>query len=220
MNKYINYVKSKIWFVLLCGVIISTALVIEKNYFSSYVVQSGDVLYTRIVKLINTSEDDNKLEQDFFRYGKLMNTYPVIDEFQNKYNSKYSFRDFSLNWDKLKKEEKYKWQQKHIIINEAGAGVFEICLWLKSSDPKNLKYVEENGESFLDDYIQYSNCILENLELKLHIKEFNRFAMLPEEIKIDKNTILLKYAILGFLLGSLFGITFLCLKVYKDTNNG
>ena len=149
-----------------------------------------------------------------------MNTYPVIDEFQNKYNSKYSFRDFSLNWDKLKKEEKYKWQQKHIIINEAGAGVFEICLWLKSSDPKNLKYVEENGESFLDDYIQYSNCILENLELKLHIKEFNRFAMLPEEIKIDKNTILLKYAILGFLLGSLFGITFLCLKVYKDTNNG
>lgn len=137
MNKTFVYVIKRIWLILLCGTIISFGLMAEKYFYGNYIIRSGDIFLSRIVRLekdINNNIDNH----DIFHFEKYMSTYPVIHDFQKEYSKKYNFSYFDADWKNKGNIKRYEWQQNHIFINKIGNNIYEVCFRLKNNDLKNM----------------------------------------------------------------------------------
>lgn len=219
MQNIIDYLKKRFFVVLAFGLVFAIGLSIEKIFFTNFIIKSGDFLFTRIVSINEVSKSDTKIYSEF-HYGRLMNTYPVIKEFQEYSKSKYDFGKFDATWNNKTEQDRYKWQQNHIYINEIGNNIYEICIHFGKNDYKDYEYTKNNANQLLTDYIIFSNRLFNEMGLNMKTEEYHNFSMYPQEIILNKRLIVIKYFIIGFLLGSLLGMAILLVKYNRNRNYG
>ena len=87
-----------------------------------------------------------------------------------------------------------------------------------NNEPKNLDYVLENGRRYLEKYYNSSKIELKKLDNDISFKELSKFQVLPQEKVIDKNDIIKKYALIGFVLGVLVATLVVVIDVLRKEN--
>lgn len=206
--------------VLLTGFVGATGLVLEKSIYTDFVIKSGDVWLTRIIEIENYDKFPYADLKSTFSYEKYMNTYPVLEQLILNTDSDFKYDKFCKGWDKKSKVEKYQWLQTHLFINTFGSGVYEIVFVLRESDAKDLDYVIGNGENFLNYYMQYSNTVVKTFNDNANLKLLQVYNLYPETKPVNRNKILIKYGIVGFVLGIILSITVISINSVLRFKNG
>lgn len=189
--------------VLILGICSSIIFGGYKNFKGDFVIQSGDILFGQQIQLTNYADRRDKL-----KYDRLNTSETLIYDFYKVSKNRFDYDKMLPGWNNKSDLQKIEWLKKHVKVNDYGAGNLEFRFDILKSEPKSLLYLKENGEQFLDSYIKF-------LQVKKLIGSYsieNEMAVYPDNIVIDKNGILIKYCIIGFILGSVLTYTIFFIK--------
>lgn len=212
LKSFINVLKRKWWVVVLLGLLFSAGSAYEKSVLDNWTMQSGNVVITKTFTMENFDKYLTANYNSKFNIDKFCDLYQIQKNMINATEEKYNYSSFNLNWENLNEVQKYDWMQRHFFINDFGLGTYEIVYLLKESDPKEIQYVKKEAKNFLNDYFNTLIVELQKLEPDLKIKIIDEIEVYPTEISIDKNSIIKKYALIGFAAGCLLGIVILLVR--------
>lgn len=204
-NKYLdeirkNFLKNFL-IVILCGFFGCTALIVEKNYTTDYVVKT-DRAY--VMDIVQFSTGETNVYEDLFDYKGLLLTSYNLNQFAN--SDEVDFSQLNANWNKMSKDQKLKWLSDVIKVNSFKDGVCEIGIDFSKNTPKNMEYMQTNSNVILQTFENTSLKTLQMVKPTSSAKIINHTEVLPEKIMLPKDKILLKYGIIGFMLGAIIAM--------------
>ena len=185
--------------IVLCAVLCAAALAFEKYYFGEFVVRTGTYYTTAVVHVDHLKENDNSLKAERL-LRTTGNLYSFIEK--NEKNGPISFNRLDVNWDKLDKNGKITWLQKYISIYNFGYDTYEILInrFIRSQRCRLLK---ANSNELLREFIACSDEFIQKIEPSASIRVIKTDAVYPEVVTISKKQTVLKYGMIGFVLGLL-----------------
>lgn len=203
IKKCQNMIKKKWKIIIIMGVIFAVVFCGYKEFKGDYIVQSDDILVGRQIQV--TSYPDR---QDRIQFDKLNSSETLLYDFYINSSQSFDYEKIAPGWNKKSDFQKIEWLKKHIIVKDYGAGNLEFRLYLLKTEPKNLEYMKDNGEKYIDYYMEF----LKDREILGNYIVNNKMAVFPQSTVIDKNGILVKYGIIGFTLGCLLAFTIFFIK--------
>ena len=198
---------------LLCGL----GLGAEKYFFGDFVTKSDVFYITSIIKVKDVT--NNGIDTLNFK-GLLMtseNIYGFIDQCEK--NGNVDFSQLNANWNKMDKNSKITWFQKMLKIQNFNHDVYEVLFQLGSFTPKNTLYLQDKAPYLMREFIKYSENFVKKIEPNATIEVIDQESVIPETIELSKKKIVVKYSIIGFIIGgiiSVFGVTLWSLRKGKD----
>lgn len=211
----------KKWFiVILLGILCSAFFYIEKQYVEPIHPKTGIITYTMTVKL-----NDNNNMRYYMSEGKMyresivpfLTMWSNQDKFLRTSEEVYDYNKFNANWDNMKKSEKFAWLNEHLKCKYVGNNIYEFVFGFKASDAKDDSYVIAYGEKFLQDYLEYAKNVLILVNMSPSFTVLDSYAMKDEIYLEDVTFVQKKYAIIGFILGAVLGITIVFAIAFKKT---
>ncbi len=218
LKNFVNVLKRKWWFIVLLGILFSSGSAYEKSISDNWTVQSGNVVITKIFTVEGSDKYFTALYNQKFDIDKFCDLYQIQKNMIKTTDGKYDYNEFNLNWKNLNEAQKYDWLQSHFSINDFGLGTYELVFRLNENEPKGIVYIKKEAKNFLNDYFYVLIVELKKLEPNLKIKNIDEIEVYPTEININRSSIIIKYAIIGFLAGCLFGIVILLIKEMSYRN--
>lgn len=205
MNSHYEKLKEvfykKIRIIILFSFLCACALVAEKYYTSDFMVQSGGFCITAIANI----NDPERMQNPYIEleYGKLIRTNSNFADFLSttEKTNKYDFNKVYGNWKNLQGEKKYEWMRKHINVYNAHNGVVEFSIEIKENEPKDITYLKENADEIMDDFVKQSEQTINAVRPGTKIEIKRKTMTIPENIYLSKKSIMIKYGIIGFILG-------------------
>lgn len=212
----IKLILKKWYVVIFCALITSGALYFEKSKINIGVAQTGDMVYTRIIKfntipriqLNNTTSETDVVP--------VVNTLDARASFNKSLRSNFDVLKLDKNLEKMGEDNQIKWLSKHFRVSKLGPGTYELVMEFFRTDPKDSQYIDENSIALLDLYehtFQDASSLLTNDN---QISIVKNYKMLERLDNPDYPTLAKKYAIIGFILGALLGVVIiLVIRVVK-----
>lgn len=212
-TNYINIIKGafikNIVKIIVVGIVCSIALVCEKSFTTDFVVESGDLIQTKIIKV--NDPNDSPLSDKSVDYRGIMYTNYNLDSLINDQKNGFRFDNLNLEWEKLSKIEKLDFLRKVIVIHAFRNGIYEIVLRISKDTPKNVDYLNANGQNFINAFVDVSNNTINGLRPGTQIEILSQDSAEPEYKPLPQAAILVKYGIVGFILGEI--LSFLVVSV-------
>lgn len=208
MMKVAQNIIKRFWVkILLVGIFFTIVFCGYKEYKGNYVIQSGDVLIGRQIQLLNYTD-----RQDHVRFDQLTSSGTILYEFYKHNQNEFDYEKMIPGWKTKSDFQKIEWLKKHIIVKDYGAGNLEFRFDFMKSEPKNLAYLKNNGGKYLDSYLDF---LKENTLIQTYIVK-EQMNVFPQSEAINKKRVLLKYGIIGFILGTLLSTAiFFVREIYK-----
>lgn len=204
MMKIINQeIRNKWKFIVIIGIVFAFIFIISRNIEGKFVIQSGDVVITRIISCKN--KNDNF---DYLNYDKYIMSTTNMMNFYKYSKNKIDYNKLLIGWEIKSDLQKEDWLRKHFKVFYFGNGKLEIQLRIMHYEPKDIKYIKENGNYILDNLTDYIN----KLDLNNNFIIEQSFVSMPQELTIPRNRILLKYGIIGFFLGEILTLVLIILN--------
>ena len=209
VDEVFKYVISKWYVVLICAILGSGALYVEKSQVAPAVAISGDQLYTRLARfepmpVVVIGNETKELDLKEMMGSKRMQK-ACIDNI----GAQLDFEKICAGWNKLNLQEQLKWYEKHITIKSIGAGMYELEVHSAAADAKDASYVRDNSDLLMDIVAQTveSETAAQTGNAKLVTVEEKNFVDLKNAV--PQNSVQRKYAIIGFILGAFVGLSIL-----------
>lgn len=192
----------KISFILLLAIICAGGLAAEKYYTSDFMVESGGFVVTVITKIDDPLARENPYVE--FDYDKWTNTNMNFDDFiaANETTGRYEFYKVYGDWNTLKGDKKYDWLREHFQVYNFHNGVMEFSFKVKENEAKDLEYLKEYGSDILDAFIFQTERTLQMVRPGIKMEIIHRTLVIPEYIELSKKTVIIKYTVIGFILGA------------------
>lgn len=204
MDKYLELLKKtfikKIEIILLVGILCSLALMFEKNRSSDFMVESGDFCITCLTKITDTEDMNPNFE---FNYGQIVGTNSNMYDFLEvtEGNNKFDYNKLYGNWKTLAGLKKADWLREHFRTYNAHGGSWEFAFWVKENEPKDVAYLNKNASEFMRTFIEQSEKTIKLVRPNAKIEILKETIISPENKVLPKKRILIKYGIIGFVLG-------------------
>lgn len=198
---------------VITGIIVS-CLFMGFKYFNKTtytLAPSDDILIGKTLRLTNYTDP-----YDALQYNKYLKSPSFLGSFIEETEEKFDYSKLAPGWGTKTNLQKISWVDKHIIVSYYGAGRIEIQLSIKQNDPMDLEYVTSQGEHYLDTFIDYANRkdsfgayrIIASIDL------------IPEKNVISNNKVIIKYGIIGFILGVVGMTTIILICGMRKGNDG
>lgn len=205
MDKYLELLKKtfikKIGIILLVGILCSLALMFEKNRSSDFMVESGAFCITCLTKILDTEDMNPNFE---FNYGKLIETNTNMNDFLEvtEGNNKFDYNKIYGNWRTISGIKKVDWLRDHFRTYTAhNGGAWEFSFFINENEPKDVAYLDENASAFMRTFIDQSEKTIKLVRPNAKIEILKETIISPENKVLPKKRILIKYGIIGFVLG-------------------
>ncbi len=195
--------KKKLWIIILCAIIASVSLMIEKAFFTEYVIKSGTININRVVKFENPADNNTFMQ---FRYDKVLITSSNLKPIYSKLEKEFDLKKIDANWDSYTPLDKVKWFASNIKIYAFNDNSYEIILTLSDTMPKDSSYANQNASAILDRYLVLSEENIEKVRPNTKMNIVMSEEILDEIVPVDKGVIIKKYGIIGGVLGTLFAM--------------
>ncbi len=214
---FIDTLKSKFIYIILLAIIFSLGLVIEKTFFTDYVIQSTR-FYTE--KTIKIEYNQPLMFNNSLDYGTFLKSYSEIDLFLKQSENRFDYKKINSDWDKLTEIQKVEWLQKHIHVVDIHSGVIQFIFTLSADDAKDYEYIKLYGTKYLDEYISFAESRINQITPQSQFKEVSTYTLEPKLLANDKNIIIIKYGIIGAVLGTIIGVVIVFLISIRNEKNG
>ena len=204
MKRVINEeIRNKWKFIVLVGIAFACLFMIGRNLEGNFVIQSGDIIVTKIL-----TNENKKDKMDYLKYNEYITATTNIMNFYKQTEKQIDYEKLSPGWGRKSDFQKDEWLRKHFKVFYFGNGKLEIQFKIMQSEPKNLNYIKERGGYILDSWINYIN----HLDAENHFKIERSFISMPQEVTVSKNRILFKYGLIGFFMGEILALLFIALN--------
>ena len=204
MRRVINEeIRNKWKFIVLVGITFACLFMIGRNLEGNFVIQSGDIIVTKIL-----TNENKKDKIDYLKYNEYITATTNIMNFYKQTEKQIDYEKLSPGWGRKSDFQKDEWLRKHFKVFYFGNGKLEIQFKIMQSEPKNLNYIKERGGYILDSWINYIN----HLDAENHFKIERSFISMPQEVTVSKNRILFKYGLIGFFMGEILALLFIALN--------
>lgn len=214
---FIDTLKSKFIYIILLAIIFSLGLVIEKTFFTDYVIQSTR-FHTK--KTIKIEYNQPLMFNNSLDYGTFLKSYSEIDLFLKQSENRFDYKKINSDWDKLTEIQKVEWLQKHIHVVDIHSGVIQFIFILSADDAKDYEYIKLYGTKYLDEYISFAESRINQITPQSQFKEVSTYTLEPKLLANDKNIIIIKYGIIGAVLGTIIGVVIVFLISIRNEKNG
>ncbi|MCI6100602.1 MAG: hypothetical protein MR698_08215 [Selenomonas sp.] len=197
------------WVILLCAILVSGALMVEKAFFGEYVTKSGLYYEEQSVIIQYPAGEEGIAAAGSSGGAKYLASFSMLNEFLQQTEERYDYAKFDASWTAMTRVQKLLWLQKHLTVtSEGGYAVF--AFGLLDDISKDPAYLAEQGKPFLTDYVQLTQRHLEAAGLHPAYHPDGEIEVLPESVQVSNKRVIAKYGIVGIVLGALLG-TFLLL---------
>ena len=189
--------------IIVSGIIFATIFCCYKEYKGDYIIQSDDILIGKQIQLVDYPD-----RQDRIKLDELTRTRTVLYDFYLESKDQFNYVQMIPGWDNKSDYQKIDWLQKHIKVNDYGAGNLEIRFDILKREVKDLAYLKENGEKYINSYVEFlkRENIISTYKINAEMAVFSTTKI------INKKDILVKYGLIGFILGSVFMFTIYLIK--------
>ena len=136
-------------------------------------------------------------------YGTFLKSYSEIDLFLKQSENRFDYKKINSDWDKLTEIQKVEWLQKHIHVVDIHSGVIQFIFTLSADDAKDYEYIKLYGTKYLDEYISFAESRINQITPQSQFKEVSTYTLEPKLLANDKNIIIIKYGIIGAVLGTI-----------------
>lgn len=191
----------KIGIILLVGILCSLALVFEKNRSSDFRVESGDFCITCLTKITDSDDMNPNFE---FNYGQIIGTNTNMNDFLEvtESNNKFDYNKIYGNWRTISGIKKAEWLRDHFKTYTAhNGGAWEFRFLIKENEPKDVSYLDENASEFMRTFIIQSEKTIKLVRPNAKVEILKETIFRPENKVLPKKSVLIKYGIIGFVLG-------------------
>lgn len=199
----ITTIKKRWLRIVVSGIIFTAIFCGYKEYKGDYVIQSDDILIGKQIQLADYPD-----RKDRIRLDGLTRTRTVLYDFYLESKDQFNYVQMIPGWENKSDYQKIDWLQKHIKVNDYGAGNLEIRFDIMKTEAKDLAYLKENGEKYINSYVEF----LKKENIISTYKINGEMAVFSTTKIINKKDILLKYGLIGFILGSVFMFTIYLIK--------
>ena len=192
----------RIGIILFVGILCAAALVFEKNSSTDFVTQSGSFLISELTKI---TDDKNKPPTSRIDYNRIIHTNSNLQRFLNatEKNKKFDYHRINSNWNTLSGVKKLDWMRGHVRTSYYQGGVLEFNFFIDENEAKDVDYLKKNASAFMKAYVAQSEKTIKSIQPKEKIRIIDETIVLPETKALPKEQILVKYGIIGFILGAL-----------------
>ncbi|WP_270441279.1 hypothetical protein [Acidaminococcus provencensis] len=204
--KNVKYMLSKWYVVLICALITSGLLYVEKSKVNPSVQQTGDIIFTRTVKFNKVptfTEGQTTTEINLSKIMKMASSQEYMIKMLED-NFRTSKLDKSL--DKMSNLNKLIWVDKHFYVEKVGPGVYELVMKYSRNDPKDAEYIIDNSTALIETYEKAFQESAKMLTPDTSFAEIKKYDIIENISTNTESNINKKYAIVGFVLGALIGI--------------
>ena len=215
-----NTIMNKITTILLCGILCAGLLVIEKVFFTKFSIQvGGPVTGEYIVSVVDAKDRSNPKKQ--LNYPAVMHSDANLADFIKLLEKERHFEFVKLNpnWVRLTDVQKRQWLRQHVRIQNYQGNNFRIVYNLNQREVYDLAFLQKNSSVFMDSFIQQTNRTVKKIKPGTDIKVVKQNFSYPKELPLNRNDVLIKYGIIGFVLGSLFSMLLVLVPVLRKQDH-
>lgn len=213
LSNVLTILMKKLLVLIITGVIVS-CLFMGFKYFNKTtytLAPSDDILIGKTLKLT-----DYRDSYDVLQYNKYLKSPSFLGSFIEETEEKFDYNKLAPGWNKKTNLQKVSWIDKHIIVSYYGAGRIEIQLSIKQSEPMDLNYVSSHGEHFLDSFIYFAD----KKDALGPYTVITSVDLIPEKNITSNNKVVIKYGIIGFVLGVVGMTTIILVCSMRKGNDG
>ena len=99
-------------------------------------------------------------------------------------------------------------------------GLIQFIFTLSADDAKDYEYIKLYGTKYLDEYISFAESRINQITPQSQFKEVSTYTLEPKLLANDKNIIIIKYGIIGAVLGTIIGVVIVFLISIRNEKNG
>lgn len=197
----------KKWYIILiCALLCAGGLYIEKNQVTNVIPQSGDMTYIRVVKFESVPIFAENQTSKEINLTNLMRAWSNLVDLETQLVNNFDMTKLNANWGKNSDSQNLKWLGEHFRVQNMGPGLYELIIQFNKKDGKNSQYIKENHALLMDLYESYFTNTTQMVAVNTKVDTLKEIEKVDEENVISKENVAKKYAVIGFILGSLLGV--------------
>lgn len=197
----------KKWYIILiCALLCAGGLYIEKNQVTNVIPQSGDMTYIRVVKFESVPIFAENQTSKEINLTNLMCAWSNLVDLETQLVNNFDMTKLNANWEKNSDSQNLKWLGEHFRVQNMGPGLYELIIQFNKKDGKNSQYIKENHALLMDLYQSYFTNTTQMVAVNTKVDTLKEIEKVDEENVISKENVAKKYAVIGFILGSLLGV--------------
>lgn len=211
MNVVLQTWRKNIKWIILVAFFVGLALSVEKIFFTDTITKS-DRFYVEqevSIKYVNPTEIGNIID-----YQNLFSSFTVLNRFLEETKDDYDYSKWDADFPGMMKEKQLEWLKKHLLITNVGNTACVYSFNLPANTRKNDQYVEEYGQKFLKQYIEFTQRELNQMGMSSSYQLRENFTLQPTVITVNNKVRALKYGVAGFILGALLAMLVLGIRRY------
>lgn len=210
------------WYVVLFCMIIGATLLMGEKIFESkdFMIQSGNVHFEEMIEVQNPVKINHDNYQDKILYDKVFQTYAFMNSFIINTEKEFDYSKFNSNWNELKMIDKIKWLQKKMVVLNFQDGYFQIVFSLDPTEGKDIQYIKNNADVFVNLVNKEFNNELKNMDANKRMRVVNSYFLIPDIVTLSRTKIIIRYGIFGALLGCIIGLIFITIYTLRKKGHG
>ena len=198
-------------YIAIIGILGALCAVGAKYLFTPEITLKGDFIYSRVIKI----SDSNKAA---FNYaGLIVGNASYANFVKNANTQTFDYGKVYSNWNRIDDQKKIEWLQRSIRVRGYKDNTLEFSYLVPSSHISDLTYLEKNGEKWMDGFMLNAGQMLKKARPQAKIQTVKSSFVTPKVIKNDKNNIMVRNAVYGFVAGIfLSAAVFVGIPFYKQ----
>lgn len=204
-------IRHKAVYIVVIGIIGALCAVGAKYLFTPEVTLKGDFIYSRIIRI-------NDTDKTGFNYAGILTGNVSYENFITMADTQdFDYSKVYSNWDRIDDQKKIEWLQRSIRIRGYRNNTFEISYRIPSSNITDLPYLKQHAEKWMDEFLLNGEKQVTAARPRARVQTVNSALISPLVIKNDKNSIMVRNAVYGFIAGIfLSAVVFVGIPFYKQ----
>ena len=177
------------------GIILAICLAGVKYLFSDIAIRHGDYLF------IQTIQVENQTKDDFDYKGFLESPSNYYQFMHTAENGDFDFTKIDSAWKQKSQYEQMDWLKKKIQVAAFRDNVFEVTIHLDANITRDVNYMKNHGVLLAEDFVAQSEKSIKAIKPNADFKVISTEASLPVIEQINRKTLVIKFAVIGFIVG-------------------
>lgn len=207
IDTLICILKKKNIYIILIACITAVILSGIKVLFSDVATRTGDYLFIRTIQFEQHDNSEIRDIKDNFDYKNYLesssNYYQLIKSVKD---DEFDFTKVDSAWKRKSETEQIEWLKKHIQVNNYEGGVVSVTLRFDPNVNRDVNYIKEHGDLLLDAFLIQNDKSIQSVIPNMTSKIIDKEMMVPVVTPIDRKSIFVKFAVIGFIIGLIFSI--------------
>lgn len=207
----LKYLRNKIIIILGIAVVVSALFVLEKSLFTDFQIQHGNYASEIVLKvdIPNSGYYDKTLNYEVLLTSSTMaNKFFDINEKKN-----IDLTGINKNFAHYSQNEKRTWFQRNLKVKNLGDNTVQIGLSIPPDTPSDRNYLDNNFKNYYMNYIQVVSDEIRAIEPGSNARIISTLQDTPEFKEVSRMSVLIKYGVIGFIMGSILAC--IILGAYK-----